>query len=248
MSGMTLTVLGCSGSYPGPSQAASGYLVEVDGFHLLIDCGSGVAARLQEHISLGDVDAVVLSHCHPDHWVDLMSLRTAWRYALGREGVPVFGTAETLEMVEAIAQSGAAPTLEWKVVSDGSEAEVGPLRLRFARTEHYVETLAVRIDHQDATVVYSADTGDGWTMRDLADSPHLALVESSFLERSDAERVLHLTPAEAARIAREARARRLVLTHLLPGEDPVAHLAAAREVFDGPVDVAAPDRRWMVES
>ena len=98
--GLSLTVLGASGSYPGRGDACSGYLVQGGGVNLLVDLGPGSLANLQRHLDLGAVDAVILSHRHPDHWTDLTGLAVAWKYALGRDGLPVYGTAENRQIAD----------------------------------------------------------------------------------------------------------------------------------------------------
>ena len=87
---LTLTVLGCDGSFPGPGGACSGYLLTCEGSRVWLDCGSGTLANLQRHTTMEEVDAVVISHQHPDHWTDLEHFGVACRWALGRTGVPVF--------------------------------------------------------------------------------------------------------------------------------------------------------------
>ena len=89
---MRLTVLGCSGSYPGPECACSGYLVQGGGVNVLLDLGPGCLANLQRHLAVTDIDAVVLSHSHPDHWVDLAGLETAWTHIFQKQGLAVYGT------------------------------------------------------------------------------------------------------------------------------------------------------------
>jgi ribonuclease BN (tRNA processing enzyme) len=125
---LSVTVLGCSGSYPGPGQACSGYLVRADGVNVVLDLGPGALANLQRHIGLHEVDAVVLSHSHPDHWLDLSGLRTATKYALGREGLAVYGTAENRKLAESISHGGLNPTIDWHEIHDGDRALRGDPR------------------------------------------------------------------------------------------------------------------------
>jgi ribonuclease BN (tRNA processing enzyme) len=169
-SGLTLTVLGACGSWPGPGAAASGYLVRHGDTAVALDLGSGTLANLQRHIGLDALDAVVLTHEHPDHWVDVTGLAVALRYGLGLDGVALCGTAGALEVAgvalgggrsggkhrDAGAADGAGaldalvPPFAPNVVADGDEVVVGSLRLRFAVTDHSVPTLSVRVDALDA--------------------------------------------------------------------------------------------------
>lgn len=234
--GLSLTVLGCCGSYPGPGRACSGYLVRGAGTTLWLDAGSGTMAALQRHVALADVDAVVLSHAHPDHWTDVLGFHVASSQA-GREAIPVVAPDGVRHLAaEVMGRTG--PTFDWRVVADGAEVALGGLSLRFSKTDHGDETLAARIEGAGATLVYSADTGPGWSLSTLGPSD-LALVEATF--RTDEEGAFqHLSARQAGAAARAAGARRLVITHLAPDRDPVAAGEEAAAAFGGAVEVAAP--------
>jgi ribonuclease BN (tRNA processing enzyme) len=242
---MSVTVLGCSGSYPGPGGACSGYLVRARDIAVAVDLGNGSLANLQRHLDLAELDAVVLSHSHADHWVDLTGLRVALHYVFGREGLPVYGTGETKEMAAATTH-GFEPTFDWRLTGDGDEFEIGPLRFHLSATDHYVETLAVRVDDplSDRSLAYSADTGPDWSFRRLGSDVDLALCESTFPTDDEAEGVLHLSARQAGAMAADAGARRLVLTHLWPGTDPDQHRRIGSEAFGRAVDIAAIDERY----
>ncbi len=235
---LTLTVLGSSGTYAGPGNACSGYLVTAGEARILVDCGPGTLARLGEHLDPAALDAVVISHSHPDHWLELPVLRNALKYVLGREGLDVYGTAETRALAEQLIEE-MEPTIHWHVVSAGDEFAIGEARVRTARTDHPPETLSLRIDHADRSLVYSADTGPGWDMGALGDGIDLALVEATYLDDAMTGGV-HLSAAQAGRIARKAGAGALVLTHLLPGADADEYRRAASETYGAPVHVAEP--------
>jgi ribonuclease BN (tRNA processing enzyme) len=242
--GLSLTVLGNSGSYPGPGGACSGYLVQADGFNVLLDAGPGTVANLQHHIGFADVDAVVLSHSHPDHWTDFMVMRTAFKWGLDREDVPIYGTDETRVMAETIAVSGLEPTIDWHVVGDGDQVEVGPIVLSFSATDHYVETLAVRVDHDRRSLAYSADTGPGWSFAELGPNIGLALCEATDATDDVSAGVLHLSAHQAGTMARLAGVERLVLTHLLPGSDADEHRRVGEDAFGGPIEIADIHERY----
>jgi ribonuclease BN (tRNA processing enzyme) len=243
--GLSITVLGCSGSYPGEGEACSGYLVQANGRNVVLDLGPGSLANLQRHLALTDVDAVVLSHSHPDHWVDLTGLRTALRYRFEREGLPVYGTAETHTLAAALTSS-IEPTFDWHVTGDGDEFEAAGLRFRLARTDHYVETLAVRVDDpaSGASIAYSADTGPEWSFAEVARQVDLALCESTYPTDEEAAGVLHLSARQAGVQARSSGVRRLVLTHMWPDTDVEHHRREGAAGFGRAVDVARTHARY----
>lgn len=244
-SGLSVTVLGCSGTYAGAGGACSGYLLRTATTNLWVDCGPGSLANVQQHIALTDLHGLVISHVHPDHWLELPVLYNAVRYVVGAPelGLPLLWTARTAEAMAAIGPAELAPTFLPRVVDETSTATIGDISLRFSRTDHPVETLAVRADHGPWSIAYSADTGDDWALSSLGPGIDLALVEAS-LDEDDADRVQHLTAGQAGRKAAEAGVAAVVLTHLLPGSDPDARVAAAARAFDGPIAVAATNRTY----
>lgn len=233
MGGLTLTILGSCGSYPGPGQACSGYLVRSATTTILLDAGSGTLANLQRHVDLIDVDAVVLSHEHPDHTGDLTGIFVASKYYLHRPVVPVYAPAS---VKKGVYYSGAP--LRWHDVRDGSQETVGGLTLTFSRTDHGPETLAVRVDGDGASLGYSADSGPRWSLQQLGPGLDLALCEATYLQDSEGK-AQHMSGRQAGRSARAAGAKRLVVTHVQPGVDPAAVAAEASEAFGAPVEVAS---------
>jgi ribonuclease BN (tRNA processing enzyme) len=234
---ISVTVLGASGSYPSPGGACSGYLVEGAGTKVWLDAGSGTFANLQRHVpDLRALDGIILSHAHPDHWVDVLGYQVVIRYIDPREGVPAFGPGDLLHVLEGV-HGPVGPELDWTSVSDGMTATLGGLGLTFSRTDHQGETYAVRIDADGTSLGYSADTGGGWALSALGPGLDLALCEAT-LEPGAAGSLPHLTAAEAGATAKEARVRRLVLTHFMPGLDVEQAQALAIEAFGGPVEVA----------
>ena len=231
--GLSVTVLGCSGSYPGPGAACSGYLVRGSGTTLWLDAGSGSMANLQRHVGLDEVDAVVLTHEHPDHWSDLEGFRVACAYVLERTGVPVYAPAGLEQRLSADAE----PAFAWHTVGDGDTVDVGGLRVSFSRTDHPPETLAVRMDGDGRSLAYSADTGPGWSMSALGPDLDLALCEATYLATNEGI-AGHLSGRQAGAMARDARAERLVLTHLWPTVDPEDIRVEAEPAYGRPVELA----------
>ena len=246
--GLSLTVLGCSGSYPGPAAACSGYLVRSEGTVIWVDAGSGTMANLQRHVALDAIDAVVLTHEHPDHWADIDGFQVALAYDLDRSGLPVFAPDSVRERTYAFNK----PALDWRPTTDGSTATVGDIDLQFARTDHEPETLAVGFRCGDKSLAYTADTGPRWSLDALGSGFDLVLAEATFLEaqaRSIVEaegRISHLDGGQAGALARAAGAKRLLLTHFWPGNDREQTRAEAEASFGAPVEIAKENEEYRL--
>ncbi|MBK6856236.1 MAG: MBL fold metallo-hydrolase [Microthrixaceae bacterium] len=245
---LTVTVLGSAASFGHPGNACSGYLIQTPSTSVWLDCGPGSMAVLQEHLRLTEIDAVVVTHEHHDHWLELPLLRTAARYGFDIAHIPVFGTAGTRGLLEGLVGRELAP-LEWTDITDGSSVMVGDLGFRFSATDHPVETLAVGVASGGRRFAYSADTGPGWSLASLdpeGEGFDLALCEATLAE-VDAGLVQHLTARQAGVMARSAGARRLAVTHIYEGTGPErVAAAAADDAFAGPVELALPGHHFTV--
>src|SRR5579871_374355 len=157
---MRLTVVGCAGSLPGPDSPASCYLLEADGFRLIIDMGNGSLGALQRYAGLFDVDAVCLSHLHADHCVDLYSYSVARAYSPAgpQPAIPVYGLAGTAERISLIhgvdGDEGLAKRFTFETLTPG-HLLIGPFDVRLAHVNHPVETFSFRFTHGGRTLVYT---------------------------------------------------------------------------------------------
>jgi ribonuclease BN (tRNA processing enzyme) len=258
-----ITVVGCSGSLPGPASPASCYLVEADGvapdgsrrtWRLVLDLGSGALGPLQRYTSVRDVDAVALSHLHPDHCLDMCGVYVALRYdprgsrpdrltVLGPQG-----TAERLASAYGLpVDPGMTGELDVRHWSPGTPVAVGPMTVTPHPVLHPVPAFGLRVegpaeDHQSRAVAlgYSGDTDTCAGLTRLADGVDVLLAEASFTEGRDTQRGVHLTGRRAGEAAAAGGVGRLVLTHLPPWNEPVRCLDEARAVFAGPVQLAEP--------
>ena len=237
---ITVTVLGSSGSYPGRDKACSGYLVRGGGTTVWMDAGSGSMSNLQKHIRLDEVDAVVISHEHPDHWADLNGFQVACAYGDGPDCVQVYAPSTLCEFMYTFNKA----SLEWTVITDGSQVQIGGQAWSFSRTDHPPETLAARVEVDGAVLGYTADTGTGWSPSSLGEGMDLLLAEATFQDKDAAEvaaegtSVGHLSARQAGELARAAGVRRLVITHIWPTHDVDLSRRQAEEGFGGPVEVA----------
>lgn len=237
---MELTVLGCSGSYGAPTDGAcSGYLVRDGATTIWMDCGNGSFVNLQRHVDPAELTAVVVTHEHPDHCVDLYGLHVLLRYGVEREGLPVYAPEGAEDRLGALVQWG--NTFEWHAIADGVPATVHDLTLNFSRTDHPPPTYAVDIaDPSGRRLVYTSDTGPGWSVNAFAPGAEVVLSEASYVH-ADRRSPIHLSGHQAGEAARAARAERLVLTHLWPQVDRAQVIAEGSEAFGAPATLAAVD-------
>src|SRR5215472_7086375 len=176
-----VTIVGWSGSFPGPQSPASCYLIDTGDFRLVLDLGNGALDALQQYTELGDIDTI----------------------------------------------------------------EIGPLRITTGHVNHPVETFGFRIEHGGQVLAYSADTGPSAELVRLASGADLLLSEASFLDGPDLPADLHLTARQAAEHAARAGVGELVLTHLVPWNDPATSLEQASAVYTGPLRLASSGLRLL---
>lgn len=255
---MELTVLGGSAATPNPNDASAGYLIRSGDTAILIDCGSGVVAKLRAYLDPRALSAVIISHLHSDHVVDLVALRYGLQYAPPGPGAPIplylppGGIAFLVRLGEIFAVGNEEAADFWSGVftpieyvpfqQHGATLEVGALRISFRPMVHYIPVWAMRIEERSSgrALTYSADTGPTAPLAEFAAGSDLLLCEATLLEQvgDQPERWGHLTAKEAGAIAQEAQVGRLVLTHLWTELGFDNYLDDAKTTFTGKVDVA----------
>ena len=232
---MKLTVVGCSGSGPGPGSPASSYLVEHEGFRLVLDLGNGAFGALQGLIDPGSVDAVFLSHLHADHCLDVAPFVVWHRYSKRSPGVlvPLYapvGAERRLAMAYDMDGDGLTDVFDFVPVGPGA-LTIGPFEVELARTAHPVETYAIRLTAGGRSLVYTGDTGVSDQVIELARGADVLLAEAAHPPGPGLPGGLHLTGREAGEHAAAAGVGRLLLTHIPAWVDEIGQLFAASAVF-----------------
>jgi ribonuclease BN (tRNA processing enzyme) len=244
---MRLTVIGCSGSFAGPASMASCYLLEGDHegrtWRVLLDLGSGALGTLQRFIDPLDVDAVLFTHLHPDHYFDISGLWVLWKYHPDgpRPRIPIWGPMGVAKQCAVSyglhERTGMHAEFEFHEY-DEEPIRLGPFTITVSRMVHPITAYGFRIVTDDAVLVYTGDTGPCQQLVNMASGADLLLSEAAFVESGDNPVDLHMTGKQAGAAAAEAKASRLVLTHVPPWHDPETARAEAAEVYDGPIDLA----------
>jgi ribonuclease BN (tRNA processing enzyme) len=256
---MRLTVLGKSPSWQDAGGACSGYLVQEGETAILIDCGNGVFGKLRERVDYVEVDAVLLSHLHADHFLDLVPFAYALTYAPRQQPVPVDGWPGTDSPArpELHAPQGARETFRRVVGAWGNEdliekafhlreyresdeLAVGPVTVSLQGVPHFTDTYAMRLSSSNGagSLVYGADCRPTEALTDFASGSELMLIEATLPRPERTGERGHLTPREAGEHGRAAGVRRLVLTHISDELDAEWAREEAASAFQGPVEVA----------
>lgn len=222
---MILTMLGVNGPYPSVKGACSGYLLTSDSGRtkILIDCGSGVLGRLLNECSIREVSVVVLSHLHYDHMSDMLPMN----YLLAASG------ARGLKVI-----CPATPEKVYRMLKDGEmdlypvqDMTVGEMKIEFLPVRHPVEAYAVRVHCDGKTFVYTGDTNECAALSLFAHKADLILADAGLLSEDWTIQKPHMTPGMCARLARDAQADKLVLTHIHPAYNVEAVLDEAVSDF-----------------
>lgn len=249
---MQITVLGKSPSWQDAGGACSGYLVEAADTKILIDCGSGVFGKLRERIDYGELDAIVISHFHGDHCLDLMPYAYALTYSSRwssanpaprpRLIVPA-GGSEVLCQIASVLGPGDAivDAFEVSEYEQTETIEAGDFELNFCLVPHYIPTFAISVTAagEQGRFTFGADCAPNQELIDFAKGSDLLLIEATLRESEDDEPRGHLTATEAGEHGRAAEVARLVLTHISDDLDQARSVAQASEAFGAEVTLAS---------
>jgi ribonuclease BN (tRNA processing enzyme) len=228
-----ITVLGSSGMFATPERACSGYLVEIGGARIWMDAGAGTWRNLLDHAHYRQIDAILLTHRHPDHVTDVFQAFHARLFGAPEvlPTIPLWAPQETVDALEGF-DADLGETFEIRPVQEGAAVEFAGACLSFVRMAHPPVTLGVRIEHAGKVMSYSADSGPAADFGALAQGADLFICEATLQERDKAWEG-HLSAAQAAAIASEVSAKKTVLTHLPPDRDLGLSFAEARRASDG---------------
>ena len=254
---MQLTILGRSPASPNPGEACAGYLVESKGSRVLLDIGPGVVAQLIGRHHPDELEAVVVSHMHADHMLDLVTLRYVypWRARPREERLRVVmppGSADQLlDLARGVGSSRHFEDIFRINEHDGSSPfTLGSMSLTPVQTQHFIPCWGFRVESDGRHLAYTADTAPCGGLTDLADSPDLLLSEATLRsldeDAAPPEPRGHLLPAEAGAAARDGGSRGLMLTHLPVNGDGTWATAQAAETYGAQVQLAEPGRTYEV--
>ena len=240
---MELTVLGTSGTWPPAGGETCGYLLSHDDTHVWMDAGTGTFARLQEHIDLAQLSAILITHGHPDHFVDVVPCFYARHYGgLGPAHLPFYSPPGFVELMGLLVSEDGRDVMSqayaYTTVRGGDRFQVGPMSFSvFEMTHIGVEAVGFRVEVPGATLAYTGDTGPCPEAVELARDVDVFMAEATY-QNANTLLPFHMSAAQAGEHATAAGAKELLLTHLLPGLDPGVSLLEARETFNGPVGLA----------
>lgn len=250
---MKLTIIGCSGSMSGPASAASAYLLQTETTSIVLDFGPGAMGQLLNYMDPAELDAMVLSHLHADHCVDIIGMMVYRRWLPGSTmgPIPVFSPGDGMERARHIGGDGPEETFETEFefveVGPGHAVVVGDMNIEFFEAVHPVPAVATRVTGPNGEVfAFSGDTDYCEGQVSAAKDADLYLCEAAFEEGRDTVRDIHLTGTRAGQIGTEAGAKAMVLTHLQPWTDQNVVLAEARSTYAGDLHIAAPGATFEI--
>lgn len=244
---MKIIPIGIWGGYPNKNEATSAFLIEQDGFRCLVDCGSGVLAAVQNYTELRDLNAVIISHYHPDHVADIGVLQHAAMVGmqLNEWNTPLFIHAHDKDPDEFEKLSYKGVT-EGRAIQASETLELGPWQVTFCETIHPVYCLAMRFTADGRTVVFTADTSWKEELVDFSREADLLVAESNLYEKYIGIIQGHLSGSQAGELAERAGAKQLLLTHLPQYGELDEILQAAKTGYSGEVEFAVIGKSYEI--
>ncbi|MBU8905021.1 MBL fold metallo-hydrolase [Desertibacillus haloalkaliphilus] len=236
---MKFTVIGYWHGYPGSGEATSSYLLEADGYRLLLDCGSGAMSQMQAYCAPETLDAVIVSHYHQDHIADIgvLHYNRLINSKLGKSTNPLllYGHREDEDEFKKLSYPPYVKAVAYQ--ADGT-ISIGPFQVSFCKTIHPKPCYAIRVEYNGYSLVYTADTSYFPELSAFASETDLLVAEASFYEGQEAASFGHMTSKDAATVASEAGAKQLLLTHLPHFGDHQQLVREANAYYSGYVQTA----------
>ncbi|MFW6023011.1 MAG: MBL fold metallo-hydrolase [Halanaerobiaceae bacterium] len=235
---MKLTILGSRAAYSNKNEGCSGYLIQEGDFNLLLDCGSGTISALQNYIELTELDNVILSHYHPDHYSDISILQHGIMiesmvnneknhiYIYGHQDDELFNKLTYKDYTTG------------KSYQEDKPLQLGPLTITFLKTHHSAIGYAMKISNGKKEIVYTSDTAYFDDLVSFSENVDLLLAESSLYPETDGQQMGHMNSTDSANLARNANSKKLILTHLPNYGDNQELLKNAMKIFPGNVKLA----------
>jgi len=242
MTGLKVTVLGGSGTYPAAGSASSGFLISSNSDRVWVDAGTGTFANLQRHADPFELKALVLSHLHLDHILDIYPLYYALRFSPETRGPFGFkilapqGAEDYLnKLVTTTGNDGFGGYFDFDVIKQSDVVKLGDLEFEFHRSRHPIEAYGMKVRAAGRTLFYTSDTAPSDSLIEAAEGADVMIAEASMQKPTESLAEVHMTAAEAGELAKKAGVGRLVLTHIVPGQDPRVSVDQAAEAFHGEV-------------
>lgn len=237
---MNITVIGCWGAFPRAGGATSGYLFEQNKYKLLVECGSAVVSKLLNYIDIKQLNAVILSHYHYDHFCDVGTLQYA-RLVKSQTGVkmgclPIYAPDNNQQQFQDLTMM---PYTKGISYGYGSKLLIGPFTISFFKCIHPLDCYAMRISAGGSSVFYTADTAYSERLIEASRDCDLLIAESSLYPDHSGAQLGHMNCMEAAKMASRANVGGLILSHLPAYGNIDLLLESARLNFGGPITLAS---------
>ncbi len=235
---MKLTVLGARGAYPSKDEGCSGYLIQKDGYNLLIDCGSGVVSSLQNYIGLTELDSVIISHYHADHYSDISVLQHGimidCKVNNKNKNLSIYGDQNDKSFTELSYKNYTTG----KSYQENSLLKLGPFKVSFIKTKHPSPCYAMQIVCGNKKIIYTADTAYFDELVTFSKNADLLISECSLYSDVDGQQMGHMNSTDAANLAKNANVKMLLLSHLPNYGDNKELLEDARNYFTTKINMA----------
>ncbi|MBU9721893.1 MULTISPECIES: MBL fold metallo-hydrolase [Bacillaceae] len=243
---MKLTVIGFWGAYPEKNEATSCYLLQDGGTNVLLDCGSGAVAQLQNYIDLAVIDAVILSHYHHDHVADIGVLTYSRVVDMNLKNTDqplhIYGHQDDQQGYQQLGKKTFAEAYDY---GEKSVLSIGSLSFTFHPTSHPAPCYAIKVKSQSGTsIVYSADTSYDESLVPFIEGADLLITETSFYEGQEAKSYGHMNSKEAATLAVKGNVKELLLAHLPHFGDHQQLVNEAKKYFKGPISLGKRGLTW----